>query len=156
MVGALTMSAASQAAVVHAAGLRTVAVTGQQAADTDSGVAHDTFDAHFSGGGSSDDLQLRIDRGNLARLSGDLDSAIPNYTAAIDDKPHIARLRDLRGACYFQNSEFTKAVEDYFDALRLNPHEWWYWHERGLCILDARRAREVGRRPHQSHRVERH
>ena len=35
--------------VAHAAELRTVAVTGQQAPGTDSGVTYDTFDAHYSG-----------------------------------------------------------------------------------------------------------
>ena len=35
--------------VAHAAELRTVAVTDQQAPGTDSGVTYDTFDAHYSG-----------------------------------------------------------------------------------------------------------
>ena len=36
-------------AVAHAAAQRTVALTGQHAPGTDSGVNFDTFDAHFSG-----------------------------------------------------------------------------------------------------------
>ena len=60
-------------------------------------------------------------RAEIWRLKGDLDSALSDMNAAINQSPNDFSLFVIRGILWHNKKEDDKAIADYSEAIRLNP-----------------------------------
>ena len=82
-----------------------------------------------AGGIDGDDPHFRIYAAKTARSARDLPKAIAECSAALAADPGLAEGWSIRGLCYLEMDEFAKAISDLTAATRLNPGDWWLWHE---------------------------
>ena len=76
-----------------------------------------------------------VQRGDYYRLTGDLDSAIADFSAAIEDSPKSAYAYYKRGWCYEMKGDRRKALEDYNMGLEMSE-DYPYLHlMRGELLL---------------------
>src|SRR5215472_8892530 len=62
-----------------------------------------------------------LQRGNAWYAKGDYDSAIADYTEAINRQPNFIDAYTNRGRAWFKRGNFDRANKDFSDAIRLNP-----------------------------------
>ena len=62
--------------------------------------------------------------------------AIRGCSRLISDIPGSAALHKRRGFAYFRNGEIDRAIEDYSEALRLDPRATETYYSRGRALLD--------------------
>ena len=62
--------------------------------------------------------------------------AIRACSRLISDIPGSAALHKRRGFAYFRNGEIDRAIEDYSEALRLDPRATETYYSRGRALLD--------------------
>ena len=74
-------------------------------------------------------------RGDYFRLSGDLDSAIADFTAAIEEEPDQGFAYYRRGWCYEMKGENGKAMDDYNLGLDLTDEYPYLYLMRGELLL---------------------
>ena len=80
-------------------------------------------------------------RGDYYRLSGNIDAAIADFTAAIEEVPDGAYAYYKRGWCYEMKGERKKALEDYNLGLEMTEDYPYLYLMRGeLLLLDGNRA----------------
>lgn len=80
-------------------------------------------------------------RGDYYRLSGDLDAAIADFTAAIEEEPSYAYAYYKRGWCYEMKSDRKKALEDYNFGIEMTEDYPYLYLMRGeLLLLDGNKA----------------
>lgn len=80
-------------------------------------------------------------RGIYYSLSGDLDSAIADFSSAIDEDPLDAYYYYRRGWCYEMKGERQKAMEDYNLGIELDEDYPYIYLMRGeLLLKDGRKA----------------
>ncbi len=77
-------------------------------------------------------------RGDYYRLSGDIDAAIADFTAAIEEVPDGAYAYYKRGWCYEMKGDRKKALEDYNLGLEMTEDYPYLYLMRGkLLLLDG-------------------
>ena len=81
-----------------------------------------------------DDPHFHVYAARLALSTGDRSKAIAECSAAIVADPESTEAWSVRGACYLAMDEFTKAASDFTAATRLNPRDWWLWHEQAYAL----------------------
>ena len=74
-----------------------------------------------SGVETNKEAQALLERGNEFRKKEDFDTAIYNYTKAIDKNPGYARAFSSRGNAYEQKKDHGSAIRDYTKAIELDP-----------------------------------
>ena len=74
-------------------------------------------------------------RGDYYRLSGDLDAAIKDFSAAIEELPDDAYAYYKRGWCYEMKGEREKAMEDYNMGIEMSEDEPFLFVTRGKLLL---------------------
>ena len=80
-------------------------------------------------------------RGDYYRLSGDIDAAIADFTAAIEDTPDAGYAYYKRGWCYEMKGERKKALDDYNMGLEMTEDYPYLYLMRGeLLLLDGNTA----------------
>ena len=80
-------------------------------------------------------------RGDYYRLSGDIDAAIADFTAAIEEIPDGAYAYYKRGWCYEMIGDSKKALEDYNLGLEMTEDYPYLYLMRGeLLLLDGNKA----------------
>ena len=79
-------------------------------------------------------------RADYYRLSGDLDSAIEDFTAAIEDSPEEGFTYYKRGWCYEMKGDRQKAMEDYNTGIEMTDDYPYIYLMRGeLLLLEGNR-----------------
>ena len=81
------------------------------------------------------DWQLYVRRGDYYRLNGDLDLAIADFTAAVEDAPKEAYCYYRRGWTYEMQGERKKAMEDYNMGLEMTQDYPYLYLMRGELLL---------------------
>ena len=80
-------------------------------------------------------------RGDYYRLSGDIDSAITDFTAAIEEMPDAGYAYYKRGWCYEMKGDRKKALEDYNMGLEMTQEYPYLYLMRGeLLLQDGNKA----------------
>jgi tetratricopeptide (TPR) repeat protein len=80
-------------------------------------------------------------RGDYYRLSGDLDAAIEDFSAAIEDSPKAAYAYYKRGWCFEMKGDRKKALEDYNLGLEMTEDYPYLYLMRGeLLLLEGNKA----------------
>ena len=80
-------------------------------------------------------------RGDYYRLSGDIDAAIADFTAAIEEVPDGAYAYYKRGWCYEMKGDRKKALEDYNLGLEMTEDYPYLYLMRGeLLLLEGNKA----------------
>ena len=80
-------------------------------------------------------------RGDYYRLSGDIDAAIADFTAAIEEIPDGAYAYYKRGWCYEMKGDRKKAIEDYNLGLEMTEDYPYLYLMRGeLLLLEGNKA----------------
>ena len=74
-------------------------------------------------------------RGDYYRLSGDIDSAIADFTAAIEEMPDAGYAYYKRGWCYEMKGDRKKALEDYNMGLEMTQEYPYLYLMRGELLL---------------------
>ena len=74
-------------------------------------------------------------RGDYYRLSGDIDSAISDFTAAIEELPDAGYAYYKRGWCYEMKGDRKKALEDYNMGLEMTQEYPYLYLMRGELLL---------------------
>jgi tetratricopeptide (TPR) repeat protein len=69
---------------------------------------------------TQDQATIRYKYARALRDKGDPDAAIASYDKSIDLRP-TADAYNHRGVAYFDKGEYERAIDDYTEALRLNP-----------------------------------
>ena len=75
-------------------------------------------------------------RGDYYRLAGDIDSAIADFSAAIEDSPEIGFTYYRRGWCYEMKGDGKKALEDYNMGIEMTDDYPYLYLMRGELLLD--------------------
>ena len=75
-------------------------------------------------------------RGDYYRLSGDLDAAISDFTAAIEDYPKGGYAYYKRGWCYEMKGDRKSALEDYNMGLEMTEEYPYLYLMRGTLLLE--------------------
>ena len=87
------------------------------------------------------DWQLYIRRGDYYRLNGNLDAAISDFTAAVEDAPSEGFCYYRRGWTYEMQGERKKALEDYNMGLEMTQDYPYLYLMRGeLLLLEGNKA----------------
>jgi len=81
------------------------------------------------------DWQLYVRRGDYYRLNGDLNLAIADFTAAVEDAPKEAYCYYRRGWTYEMQGERKKAMEDYNMGLEMTQDYPYLYLMRGELLL---------------------
>src|SRR5207247_10758707 len=93
-------------------------------------------------GASNADLAVaHTHRGYAYFGKGQVDKAIPDYTAAIKLAPSDADPHSLRGWAHFTEGKFKEAIADSTAAVRLDPNLTFALRNRGRAELYAGRPR---------------
>ncbi len=75
-------------------------------------------------------------RGDYYRLAGDIDSAIADFSAAIEDSPEIGFTYYRRGWCYEMKGDGKKALEDYNMGIEMTDEYPYLYLMRGELLLE--------------------
>ena len=75
------------------------------------------------------------ERGDYYRLTGDMDAAITDFTAAIEEAPERAYAYYKRGWCYEMKGDRKKALEDYNLGLEMTEDYPYLYLMRGKLLL---------------------
>lgn len=78
-----------------------------------------------------------LDRGLQAAAIGDYETAIEEYTRALELDPAFADAYNNRGIAYQALGEYDRAIEDYTRAIEINPEFAIAYRNRGLAYLDS-------------------
>lgn len=89
------------------------------------------------------DPQFRVYAAKMALASGDRGKAIAECTSAVVADPDLYEGWSIRGSCYLELDDFSKAASDFTAATRLNPRDWWLWHELAFALDQAGRRDEA-------------
>ena len=81
------------------------------------------------------DWRCYCQRGDYYRLSGDIDAAIADFTAAIEEVPDGAYAYYKRGWCYEMKGDRKKALEDYNLGLEMTENYPYLYLMRGELLL---------------------
>ena len=82
-----------------------------------------------------------VQRGDYYRLAGDLDAAIEDFSAAIEDSPKSAYAYYKRGWCFEMKGERRKALEDYNMGIEMSEDYPYLYLMRGeLLLLEGNKA----------------
>lgn len=65
------------------------------------------------------------------------DSAVAEFSKAIDLDPESADAYCNRGLCHYYKGQFRQAVSDLPEAIRLNPDDFWLLYYRALAYAAA-------------------
>ena len=84
--------------------------------------------------GKTDRADAYFERGGFA--TNDIDSAIADYTKAIDLDPGLAKAYNSRGNRYYGKADFGKAVADYTKAIEIQPASAPYYSNRGSALIE--------------------
>ena len=81
------------------------------------------------------------DQGNRLLTAGDIQSAIDNYTMALNQAPGNPTILSNRSAAYSQQSppDWNKSYDDAVEATTRDPKFWKAWSRRGLASLKLNR-----------------
>ena len=82
-------------------------------------------------------------RGDYYRLAGDLDSAIEDFTSAIEEQPDECFAYYRRGWCYEMKGDKKKALEDYNVGIDLNEDYPYLYLMRGNLLLDDGKTQQA-------------
>jgi Tetratricopeptide repeat len=85
------------------------------------------------------------EQGNRLLRAGDIQSAIDNYTMALNQAPGNPTLLSNRAGAYSQLNppDWSKSYEDALEATRRDPKFWKAWSRRGLANLKLNRPEEA-------------
>lgn len=87
------------------------------------------------------DWQLYVRRGDYYRLNGDLDLAIADFNAAVEDAPKEGYCYYRRGLTYEMQGERKKAMEDYNMGLEMTQDYPYLYLMRGeLLLLEGKKT----------------
>ena len=89
------------------------------------------------------DWETLCRRGDYYRLAGDIDSAIADFTAAIEDSPEIGFTYYRRGWCYEMKGEKNKALEDYNTGIEMTDEYPYLYLMRGELLLQEGNVTEA-------------
>ena len=81
------------------------------------------------------DWETLCRRGDYYRLTGDIDSAISDFTAAIEELPDEGYAYYKRGWCYEMKGDHKKAMEDYNMGLEMTQEYPYLYLMRGELLL---------------------
>jgi len=81
------------------------------------------------------DWNSLVSRGDYYRLNGDLDAAIADFNAAIEDSPKEAYAYYKRGWCYEMKGDKKKALDDYNMGLEMTDDYPYLYLMRGELLL---------------------
>ncbi|MGM9735605.1 MAG: TIGR02281 family clan AA aspartic protease [Candidatus Cryptobacteroides sp.] len=91
--------------------------------------------------GKEPDWLCYCQRGDYYRLFGDIDAAIADFTAAIDEAPAEAYSYYRRGWCYEMKGDLKKALEDYNLGIEMTEDYPYLYLMRGeLLLLEGKKA----------------
>jgi len=79
---------------------------------------------------------------NRALWGKELDQALADCTAAIQQAPGVGPIRDSRGLVYLRLGQYQMSIGDYDAALRSNPKQPWSLYGRGIDKLRLGRKSE--------------
>ena len=82
-------------------------------------------------------------RGDYYRLSGDIDSAIADFTAAIEEIPNAGYAYYKRGWCYEMKGDPKKALDDYNMGLEMTQNYPYLYLMRGELLLQDGKTTEA-------------
>ena len=82
-------------------------------------------------------------RGDYYRLSGDIDSAIADFSAAIEEIPNAGYAYYKRGWCYEMKGEPKKALDDYNMGLEMTQNYPYLYLMRGELLLQEGNTTEA-------------
>src|SRR5262245_26279051 len=86
---------------------------------------------------SSSDAAAYLKRGEDSSGVRQYDSAIADYTKAIDLKPDYAEAYNDRGFAYYLKGDFERAISDYTRAIELRPDYPKAYNSRGVVYMQA-------------------
>lgn len=89
------------------------------------------------------DWETLCRRGDYYRLAGNIDSAIADFSAAIDDSPEIGFTYYRRGWCYEMKGDKKKALDDYNVGIEMTDDYPYLYLMRGELLLDQGRKTEA-------------
>ena len=82
-----------------------------------------------------------VQRGDYYRLTGNLDAAIADFSAAIEDSPKSAYAYYKRGWCYEMKGDRSKALDDYNMGIEMTEDYPYLYLMRGeLLLLDGNKT----------------
>ncbi len=70
-----------------------------------------------------DDVEARMQRGQVLIKQAEFEQAIEEYTAALRQRPEAAVLYRLRGLAHVRTGQLDQAITDFTEALRLEPRQ---------------------------------
>ncbi|PKB78865.1 MAG: hypothetical protein BZY88_16210 [SAR202 cluster bacterium Io17-Chloro-G9] len=79
------------------------------------------------------------DRGNLRSRNGSYESAIADYSKAIEMDPAFAEAHYNRGSSFYEMGIYEEALSDLTRAIELNPNDARYYRQRSLVYLFTNR-----------------
>ena len=89
------------------------------------------------------DWETLCRRGDYFRLAGDIDSAIADFTAAIEDSPEIGFTYYRRGWCQEMKGEKQKALDDYNTGIDMSDDYPYLYLMRGELLLEDGKKKEA-------------
>ena len=89
------------------------------------------------------DWETLCRRGDYFRLAGDVDSAIADFTAAIEDSPEIGFTYYRRGWCQEMKGEKQKALDDYNTGIDMSDDYPYLYLMRGELLLEDGKKKEA-------------
>jgi tetratricopeptide (TPR) repeat protein len=72
-----------------------------------------------------------LDRGITLASQGEYESAIADFTQAIQIDPNLAAAYNNRGNAYYNKKDYDRAIADYTQAIRLDPNDPDRYYNRG-------------------------
>ncbi len=79
------------------------------------------------------------DRGNRHSRNGSYESAIADYSKAIEMDPGFAEAHYNRGFSFYELGQYEEAITDLSRAIQLNPSDARYYGQRSLVYIFADR-----------------
>ena len=84
------------------------------------------------------DAAIHNNRGIACRDKGEIDSAIENFTKAIELSPDLAIAYSNRGVAYGEKGDIDRAIADFTEAIELQPDFADAYYNRGIAYHEKR------------------
>jgi tetratricopeptide (TPR) repeat protein len=94
-------------------------------------VAPASKDANAAGN-KTDDVESHYAKGQLFRDRGDYNTAITEYTKAIELDPNNAEYYKKRGEVYYLKNDYDSAIADCTQVIKLDPNNAGFYYNRGV------------------------
>lgn len=84
-----------------------------------------------------------FERGNLAALRKDYNSAVEAFNKSIDINPQNGNAYNNRGKAYADLNQYEQAIADYDKAIALNPKDAYAYNNRGIAYKELKQIEKA-------------